>query len=323
MLRRILLYLSDAGWARRLVRNWRLARRVSSRFIAGETLDEACEVVRRLNQKGMYTSLDHLGENVTNTEEADVARDDYTHMLQRISDTDLQSNISVKLSQLGLGVDFERCLYNIHAIVSHAASLSIMVRIDMEDSSTVDRTLEIFRELRHSGLDNVGLVLQAYLFRTQEDLNALSPLHAHVRICKGAYNEPAEVAFPRKSDVDCNFDCLSSQLLDFAKSTAEQTATSGKYPPIPAIATHDERRIAHAVHHAETIEMPKGSIEFQMLYGIRPDLQNRLAESGFPVRVYVPFGSEWYPYFVRRLAERPANLRFFLSHLVRRKGNES
>jgi proline dehydrogenase len=323
VLRTILLYLSDAGWARRIVRNWRLARRVSSRFIAGETLDEACEVVRRLNQKGMFTSLDHLGENVTNADEADAARDDYTHMLQRIADTNLQSNISVKLSQLGLDVDFERCLHNIRVIVTQAASFGIMARIDMEDSSTVDRTLEIFRELQRSGPNNVGLVLQAYLFRTQDDLNALSHLHAHVRLCKGAYNEPAEVAFPRKADVDRNFDRLSSQLLDFAKSTAERPASSGKFPPITAFATHDERRIAHAVHHAETIDMPKGSIEFQMLYGIRPDLQLRLAASGYPVRVYVPFGGEWYPYFVRRLAERPANLKFFISHLIRRKGNES
>ncbi len=323
MLRTILLYLSDSGWARRLVRNWRLARRVSSRFIAGESLDEACEVVHTLNQKGMFASLDHLGENVTNADEADAARDDYTHILQRIAKANLQSNISVKLSQLGLDVDFERCLHNMRHIVTEAATAGIMVRIDMEDSSTVDRTLEIFRELQRSDFNNVGLVLQTYLYRTLDDLKALSLLDAHVRLCKGAYNEPAEVAFPKKADVDRNFDHLSSQLIDFAKSVADRSASSGRFPPIPAIATHDERRIAHAIHHAETIDMPKESIEFQMLYGIRPDLQIHLAESGYPVRIYVPFGSEWYPYFVRRLAERPANLKFFLSHLIRRKGNES
>ncbi len=319
-MRTLLLYLSSAGWARRIVRNWRLARRVSSRFIAGETIEEAFEVVRRLNHEGLYTSLDHLGENVTNADEAEAARKDYNHIIQRIDEANLSANISVKLSQLGLGVDFECCLHNIRSIVTQAAPVGIMVRIDMEDSPSVDRTLEIFRRLQHSGLKNVGLVLQAYLYRTEDDLRAVSPLRAHVRLCKGAYNEPPQVAFPKKTDVDRNFDRLSSLLIDSTKSAAGQPASSGKYPPLAAIATHDEKRIAPAIQYAETTGMPRGSLEFQMLYGIRPDLQVRLAASGYPVRIYVPFGSEWYPYFVRRLAERPANLKFFFSHLMRRKG---
>ena len=321
MLRTFLLYLSNAPWMRRIVENWRVAQRVSSRFVAGETLEEALAVVRSLNQKGLFTSLDHLGENVTNVDEAVNARDEYINIIQSISD--LQSNVSIKLTQLGLGFNYDLCLSNIRSIVERALDYGILVRFDMEDSSTVDSTLGIFTALQRSGIHNIGLVFQAYLYRTEGDLNAVLPIGASVRLCKGAYNEPPDIAFPKKIDVDRNFDRLSAQLIDFTQAAGEKIGyPAGRFPPITAIATHDEKRIAYAIEHARKIGLPQTSLEIQMLYGIRVDLQSRLAAAGYPVRVYVPFGNEWYPYFMRRLAERPANLGFFISHLIRRKGRK-
>jgi proline dehydrogenase len=322
VIRMVLLYLSNAVWTRRIVENWRVAQGVSSRFVAGETLAEALAIVRGLNEKGLYTSLDHLGENVTNVDESANARDEYIHIIQSIGD--LQSNVSLKLSQLGLGFDFELCLHNIRTIAERAADLGIMVRIDMEDSSTVDSTLEVFSTLQRTGIGNIGLVFQAYLYRTEGDMKDVLPMGSPVRLCKGAYNEPPEKAFPKKADVDHNFDRLAAQLIDFAGNDKKMSrSATGIVPPIAAIATHDEERIANAIEHARKIGLPKTSLEFQMLYGIRADLQSRLAAAGYPVRIYVPFGNEWYPYFMRRLAERPANLGFFISHLIRRKGWKS
>lgn len=319
MLRAILLYLSKATWARRIVTDWQFARRAASRFIAGDTLEEAIEVIQRLNNKGLFTSLDHLGENVTKPEEALRATDEYIEVLKHIDSTGVNSNISLKLTQLGLGLDFELCLGNMQCIAARAAEFGIMVRIDMEDTSTVDRTMGIFRLLQEAGLTNVGLVFQSYLYRTDDDLQAVLDAGGRVRLCKGAYKEPPDVAFPRKADVDANFDKLTMKLIDFDKMKGSIPASpDGRVPPVTAIATHDEERIEFAKSYAVDTGFSKSALEFQMLYGIRADLQMQLIGEGYPVRVYVPFGTEWYPFFVRRLAERPANVWFVLSNFFRR-----
>lgn len=318
VLRAILLYLSRANWARRIVTEWRFARRAAARFIAGDTLEEALDVVQELNSKGLLTSLDHLGENVSNPEEARRATDEYIEIMQQIDRYDVKSNISLKLTQLGLGLDFDLCLGNMHCIAARAAEFGIMVRIDMEDSPTIDNTLRIYHALFEQGVTNVGLVFQSYLYRTKEDMQAVLKSGAHIRLCKGAYMEPEEIAFPRKADVDKNYDLLTALLIDAAQAAGGGPAsTDGRVPPVTAIATHDEKRIQFAKDHAAKIGFPEAALEFQMLLGIRSDLQLNLASQGYPVRVYVPFGTEWYPFFVRRLAERPANLWFILSKLFR------
>jgi proline dehydrogenase len=319
MLRAILLYLSKAPWARRLVTGWKFARRAASRFVAGERLEEAIAAIQRLNQKGLYATLDHLGENVTKPEEARRAADDYLTLMGRICEAGVKSNASLKLTQLGLALDYDLCLDNIRRIVRKAAECGLFIRIDMEDSSTVDRTIQLYRTLRSEGLQNVGLVIQAYLYRSEKDVRDLLAEGARFRLCKGAYKEPAEVAFPRKSDVDANYDKLASMMIDSALATGSLPASDdGRVPPVTGIATHDERRVRHAQGYAKKAGLPKRALEFQMLYGIRSDLQTSLAAEGYPVRIYVPYGTEWYPYFVRRLAERPANVWFFISNFFRR-----
>lgn len=318
MLRAILLYLSSAIWARKIVMNWGVAQRMAGRFIAGETLDDALNAVRRLNQDGLYTTLDHLGENVTNAEEAIGATDAYIEILQKLDEAGVKSNCSLKLTQLGLALDYDLCLGNMRCIARRAGEFGTLVRIDMEDSSTIDRTLRIYNTLREEGMTNVGVVIQSYLYRSEEDVEALLEHGTRIRLCKGAYNEPAEVAYPRKSDVDENFDRITAMLIDAAKSHGSDPASAdGKVPPIPGIATHDPERIDFAREYAERMGLPKEALEFQMLHGIGSDLQLDLARQGYPVRVYVPYGTEWYPYFMRRLAERPANLWFFLRSYLR------
>lgn len=319
MLRAILLYLSKAPWARRLVTGWKFARRAASRFVAGDRLEEAIAAIQRLNQKGLYATLDHLGENVTKPEEARRAADDYITLMGRICEAGVKSNASLKLTQLGLALDYDLCLDNIRRIVRKAAECGLFIRIDMEDSSTVDRTIRLYRTLRSEGLQNVGLVIQAYLYRSEKDVRDLLAEGARFRLCKGAYKEPAEVAFPRKSDVDANYDKLASMMIDAALAAGSLPASDdGLMPPVTGIATHDERRVRFAQEHAKKVGLPKRALEFQMLYGIRSDLQTSLAAEGYPVRIYVPYGTEWYPYFVRRLAERPANVWFFISNFFRR-----
>lgn len=319
MLRPLLLYLSQAPWARKVVADWKFARRAASRFVAGDTLDEAMEAIRQLNARGLYSTLDLLGEHVTSPQEARRAADDYLEVMERICETGVQSNASLKLTQLGLALDYDLCLANIRRIVRMAQECRLFVRIDMEDSTTVDRTLQLYRTLRAEGLANMGLVIQSYLFRSQADVAALLAEGTHIRLCKGAYNEPADVAFPRKADVDANYDRLACLMMDAALEAGSVPALEdGRMPPMTAIGTHDIRRIGRAKAYATQIGLPKRALEFQMLYGIRSDLQTALAAEGYPVRVYVPYGTEWYPYYVRRLAERPANLWFFLSNFFRR-----
>lgn len=318
MLRAILLYLSKATWARNLVTRWRFARRAASRFVAGDTLEEAIQAIAALNQRGLLATLDHLGEDVTNAEEAKRSADEYLELMDRISASGAKSNASVKLSQLGLVLDFDLCLDNMRRILRKASACGMMVRIDMEDSSTVDRTLQLRRALKGEGLENSGLAFQSYLFRTEEDVRASLAEGIRIRLCKGAYKEPAEIAYPRKADVDASYDRVARMMIDASQALGAQAPSpDGKIPPIVALGTHDEKRIRAAKDYAARVGFPKQALEFQMLYGIRADLQNRLAAEGYPVRVYVPFGTSWYPYFMRRLAERPANLWFFLSNFFR------
>ncbi len=318
MLRAIFLYLSQATWAKDLIMRWGFSRRAATRFIAGERLEEALRAVSELNRRGLFATLDHLGEHVTTPDEARRAAEDYLEIIDRICASGVRSNASLKLTQLGLGLDDELCLDNLRRILRKAAACGVFVRVDMEDSSTVDRTLDFYRTLRDEGLHNTGLVIQAYLFRSQADVQSLLAAPTRIRLCKGAYREPAHIAFPRKADVDLNFDTLTAMLVDAALAHgAPPAAADGRIPALPAIASHDEKRINFAQRYAEQVGLPKPALEFQMLHGIRTDLQLALTRAGYPVRVYVPYGTHWYPYFMRRLAERPANVWFFLSNYLR------
>lgn len=319
MLRAILLYLSKAKWAQRLITGWGLTRRMASRFIAGDKVEDAISAIRKLNADGIFATLDQLGENVTNSEEALAATDAYIAVMEAIRDAGVQSSISLKLSQMGLSLDYALCLGNMRCIGNRAAEFGLFLRLDMEDHPTVDDTLRIWRDLQKEGMTHIGLVFQSYLYRTEDDVRAVLAEGAHIRLCKGAYAEPPEVAFPKKQDVDANYDKLTAMIMDSALASGARPSTSdGKVPAVSAIATHDPARIEFAKEHARQIGLPKEALEFQMLHGIRSDLQKQLAEEGYPVRVYVPFGTAWYPYFMRRLAERPANLWFFMVNFFRR-----
>lgn len=319
MLRTLLIYLSRADWARSLVKNWGLARRMASRFVSGETMEDAVKAVKDLKNRGIETTLDHLGENVTNRSEANSAVQELLALLNYLAEQGVNTGVSIKLSQIGLVLDPDFCLDNLYKILKRAGDLGIFIRIDMEESEVTDQTLDIFQRVQDQfGADQVGIVLQAYLYRTADDLSDLMRSETKVRLCKGAYKEPQEVAFPNKKDVDKNFDRLTRVLLDTSLAAGTKISDNGGLPPIPAIATHDQQRIEFAVEYAGEIGLDNGGLEFQMLYGIRTDLQESLVQKGYPVRVYVPYGTEWYPYYVRRLAERPANLWFFLSHFFRR-----
>ncbi len=318
MLRALLLYLSKAPWARRLLTRWAVTRRVADRFVAGDTLDDAVRVTRDLNARGLLVTLDHLGEFTTNPDEARQATDDLIRLAETIQRAELRAGISLKLTQLGLALDEAMATEHLARILAVTEPQGIFVRIDMEDSPWVDATLRIYDAMRARGHALVGVVIQSYLYRSEGDLRRLMSIPARVRLVKGAYREPPTVAYPKKRDVDANFDRLTRLLLDAALAAgAPRVSDDGRVPPIPAIATHDENRIAYAQEYAAHIGLPKPALEFQMLFGVRRDLQERLAAQGYPVRVYVPYGTEWYPYFMRRLAERPANLAFFLRALVR------
>jgi proline dehydrogenase len=319
VLRAILLYLSQAQWAQSLVTGWGFMRRMATRFVAGDTVEDALEATRKLNADGIFGTLDQLGEHVSNAEEALAATDEYIAVMEAMRDAGVKSSISLKLSQLGLGLDYDLCLGNMKCIARRAAEFGIYVRIDMEDHPTVDGTLRIWRDLQVEGLTQVGLVFQSYLYRTEEDIRAVLPEGAHIRLCKGAYAEPPDVAFPDKKDVDANYDILTAIIMDAAVAGGSKpSSANGKTPAVSAIATHDPDRIDFAKEYAQKIGLPKEALEFQMLHGIRADLQKQLVSEGYPVRVYVPFGTHWYPYFMRRLAERPANVWFFMINFFRR-----
>jgi proline dehydrogenase len=266
----------------------------------------------------MLATLDHLGENVATIEDAARGIDDYIKSIDAIHRNELRAGISLKLTQLGLEASYDACLDNLVRITRAAAAHGIFVRIDMEDSGITEQTLQIYRDARAKGLTNLGVVLQSYLYRSREDARSLLADDAPIRLVKGAYDEPADVAFPDKADVDQEFDILAQMMIDRAHQAGDsRVSADGRIPPLAALGTHDEARVSAAQAHAQAAGLPRGALEFQLLFGIRIELGRELHAAGYPVRVYVPYGTEWYPYFMRRLAERPANLWFFLSNLFR------
>lgn len=321
MLRSFLIYLSKAGWAQRMVTGWKLAWNTASRFVAGEGIADAIRVVRELNERGIVATLDQLGEHTTTTEEATQATEGILNILDEIDKAGVKSNVSIKLTQIGMGLDDTLCLQNLTRILNRAKEYKNFVRIDMEDSPYTDTTIELLNNVLDAGFNirTVGLVVQSCLYRTEDDTRKLLERGVRFRLVKGAYSEPPEKAYPKKADVDANFDLLSKILIDAALAAkSPKLSEDGRVPPVPAIATHDDKRIAFARQYGTKVELPKEALEFQMLYGIRRDLQEQLAAEGYPVRVYVPFGTHWYPYFMRRLAERPANIWFFISNFFRK-----
>ncbi|HET9914701.1 MAG TPA: proline dehydrogenase family protein [Anaerolineales bacterium] len=321
MLRSFFIYLSKATWAQRLITNWGFAWRMASRFVAGESCADAIRAIRELNEKGINATLDHLGEHTSTVEEADRATEDVLTVLNEIDKAGVRANVSIKLTQIGMGLDEEICQRNLVRILEQARQYGNYVRIDMEDTPYTDTTLAIYYSMVQRGftVSQVGMVVQSYLYRTEADVRKLLEYNTHMRLVKGAYKEPSEKAFPKKADVDANFDLLTKHMIDAAlKVEDNKISADGRVPPIPAIATHDEKRISFARQYAEKVGLPKEALEFQMLYGIRRDLQEQLVKQGYPVRVYVPFGTHWYPYFMRRLAERPANIWFFVSNYFKK-----
>jgi proline dehydrogenase len=323
MFRALFITLSKASRAQRLITQWPLAWQAASRFIAGDTPADAIRAVRELNDKGINASLDHLGENTTTAEEAAQATADILLILDEIARAGVRANVSIKLSQIGLALAGREalCRENLVRILRCAEEHNTFVRIDMEDSSYTERTLALFRAMRQSGFgeQRVGVVVQSYLYRSGYDVTGLVEQHARIRLTKGAYREPPSVAYQRKADVDRNYDRLAELLIGNALAAgAPQLSGDGRVPPISAFATHDERRIEFARAYAQRLGLPNAALEFQMLYGIRRDLQQQLAAQGYPVRVYVPYGTHWYPYFMRRLAERPENVWFFGRNALRR-----
>jgi proline dehydrogenase len=304
MLRQALLYLSNQQRVFRFVRNNRFARRFAQRFVAGETLDDALRGVEPLNRKGITASLDLLGESVRTEREAQAAAREILTMLDRISERQLDSNVSMKLTQMGLDLSEELCVALMHDIVGRARDLRTFIRIDMEGSAYTERTLRLFEDRLHPSYgDHVGIVLQSYLYRTLADVERAIAISARVRLCKGAYNEPPTVAYAEKADVDANYVRCMHRLL-----------SEGNYP---GIATHDERIIKEAKRYARANGVGPERFEFQMLYGVRRDLQEQLVREGWRMRVYVPFGTQWYPYLMRRLAERPSNLAFLTGSVMK------
>jgi len=300
--RSLFLFLSRQRHLRRWVETSRLARRLSSRFVAGDRLENALSVGRRINAEGITLTLDHLGESVTSLAEASQARDVYLNALENIYANGIEGNVSLKLTQFGLALSEAECRTNVAQLAAQAAELGNFIRIDMESSEYTDRTLSLVEEL-HSQYGCVGTVIQAYLYRSRKDVERLCARRIRVRLCKGAYLEPPGVAYPKKSEVDRNYVDLMKLLLDH-----------GEYP---AIATHDERMIDETKAYVAKQGIDRAHFEFQMLYGIRRDLQRRLVAEGYRLRVYVPFGKAWYPYLMRRLAERPANVFFLARHFFR------
>jgi proline dehydrogenase len=302
MLRSILLKFSESKGFAQWVTSNATTRRMSHRFVAGETLEEALEAARACNEQGMLATLDYLGENVNTTADAQKARDAYLEIFDRIAQEKLNANVSCKLTQLGLDFSSEFCEGLVLSIAERAASCDSFLRIDMEGSAYTERTIELVRRVRVQ-TPAVGTVIQSYLYRSESDINQLLGVGCRIRLCKGAYKEPVDVAYPRKTDADANYVRLMRMLLP-----------SGFYH---GIATHDPRMIAQTIRWAAEKQISKDDFEFQMLYGIRKDLQRRLVRDGYRLRIYIPYGQDWCPYVMRRLAERPANLMFFIRNFIR------
>jgi proline dehydrogenase len=302
VLRGVILAAAESPRLQRLVQRYGF-RLGAARFVAGETLDDAVPVLRRLNESGLLTNTTLLGEGVRDEAETCAVVAAYRGVLDRIHAEGLRTNVALKLTHLGLSIDEELARGNVAELAGHAAGVGNFVRIDMEESRHVDATLRIYRRLRESGHENVGAVLQSYLFRSEDDLAALLPLVPNLRLVKGAYREPPEIAYPKKRDVDAAYVRLLEASLGGEGFTA--------------VATHDETLIEHAISFARERGVPNERFQFQMLYGVRPRLQLDLVRRGFDVLVATPYGPEWYRYLMRRLAERPANLLFLLRNLVR------
>jgi proline dehydrogenase len=302
MLRSFLLYLSECESPKKLLTRYAVGRRLASRFIAGEELEDALRAIRRLKAEGFMVTLDYLGESVHEAAEAEAACQVYLELLDRLAAEKLDSHVSIKLTQLGLAIDEALARRHLGLLAARAAQHRNFVRVDMEGSAFTEATLRVFRAV-DAPRDVVGIAIQAYLFHAEADVDELLECGARIRLVKGAYKEPPDVSFPRKRDVDRNFQKLMEKLL-----------TSGVYH---AVATHDDRLVAVTEAFARAQGIPPDKFEFQLLYGIRRQLQRELLKQGWRVRVYVPFGREWYAYFMRRLAERPANLFFLMRNLFR------
>lgn len=298
MMRSAVLAVTNRAVTRKLITDTRAGKAVAHRFVAGATLHEAIEVARELNGDGLRVSLDYLGEHVGSIAEAEVATQSYIACVDRIRTEGLDANVSIKLTQLGMGLDDEAALRNLEAIASAATVAGTTVTIDMEESDHTETTVRLFESAQESH-GNLGIAIQSYLHRSPDDIERISGLGGHVRLCKGAYAEPSSIAF-QGGAVDDAFDRLTAVLM-------------GREGVVPAIATHDDARIAVALEMAEE---RSGPWEFQMLYGVRRDRQAELAAQGHSMRIYVPYGEAWYPYLTRRMAERPANLSFFLRALA-------
>ena len=302
--RNALLYLSRREGLKDFATRFSPFKKMTTRFVAGEDIEEAIDAIRQINAKGCSASFDHLNESVTKAEETEEEVREYLRVLARIDETGIRSNVSIKLTQFGLEIDPELAYNNARKVVQDAARRGNFVRIDMEASNVTQITIDIFKRLRAEfGLNDVGIVLQSYLRRTMDDVHDLLKIPARIRICKGAYNEGPDVAFPDKKDVDANYVRVMQVLL-----------SSGIYH---GIATHDPNMINETIRYMRREGISKDAFEFQMLYGVRRDLQEKLARDGYQMRVYVPYGKHWYPYFMRRLAERPANVWFVLKNMFR------
>jgi proline dehydrogenase len=302
--RSALIYLSQREGLKDFATRFRPFKKMTTRFVAGETIDEAIEAIKRINAAGCTASFDHLNESVSSSAETEAEVREYLRILSRIDESGILSNVSIKLTQFGLEIDPQLAYQNARKVVEDAARRGNFVRVDMEGSNVTQVTIDIFKRLRDQfGVNDVGIVLQSYLRRTFDDAQDLLKLPARIRLCKGAYNEPPEVAFPDKKDVDDNYIRVMKLLL-----------SSGTYH---GIATHDPKMIDATIAYAQEAGISKDAFEFQMLFGVRRDLQLRLAREGYNMRVYVPYGKHWYPYFMRRLAERPANIWFVMKNLFK------
>lgn len=302
--RSALIYLSQQEGLKEFAARFSLFKRLTTRFIAGESIEEAVAAIHDLNTRGCTASFDHLNESVGSIAGTEAEVREYLDVLTRIDDAGIDSNVSIKLTQFGLEIDPELAYRNARRIVEDAARRGNFVRVDMEGSNVTQATIDVFKRLRAEfGLNDVGVVVQSYLYRTMDDVRDLLKIPARIRLCKGAYNEPPEVAYPEKKAVDDNYVRVMNVLL-----------SSGVYH---GIATHDPKMIDATIDFAQREGLGKKAFEFQMLYGIRRDLQEQLARDGYPMRVYVPYGKHWYPYFMRRLAERPANIWFVLKNLFK------
>jgi proline dehydrogenase len=302
MLRSILLKFSESKSFAHWVTTNATTRRMSRRFVAGETLEDALQVARACNDAGMHATLDYLGENVSTPDDAQKARDAYLEIFDRIAQERLHANVSCKLTQLGLDISPEFCEGLVLSIAERAAAYDSFLRIDMEGSLYTQRTVDLVKRVR-AQTPTVGTVIQSYLYRSESDVNDLLSVGCRIRLCKGAYKEDVEVAYPRKADVDGNYIRLMRMLLP-----------SGFYH---GIATHDPHMIGATIRWAAEKQISKDDFEFQMLYGIRTDLQRQLVRDGYRLRIYIPYGRDWFPYVMRRLAERPANLMFFVRNFLR------